>query len=43
MRAMIAPYGCFDVPSALLTSSDEVVVLCLGVHNIDGRALWSAP
>ena len=27
MGAMIAPYGCFDVSSVLLTSNDEVVAL----------------
>jgi hypothetical protein len=27
MGAMIAPYGCFDVSSVLMTSNDEVVAL----------------
>ena len=42
MGAMIAPYGCFDVSSVLLTSNDEVVALLVCTILMVGSILKSA-
>ena len=42
MGAMIAPYGCFDVSSVLLTSNDEVVALLVCTILMAGSVLKSA-
>ena len=42
MGAMIAPYGCFDVSSVLLTSNDEVVALLVCTILMAGPILKSA-
>ena len=42
MGAMIAPYGCFDVSSVLLTSNDEVVALLVSTILMAGPILKSA-
>jgi len=42
MGAMIAPYGCFDVSSVLLTSNDEVVALLVSTILMVGSILKSA-
>jgi hypothetical protein len=42
MGAMIAPYGCFDVSSVLLTSNDEVVALLVCTILMAGFVLKSA-
>ena len=42
MGAMIAPYGCFDVSSVLLTSNDEVVALLACTISMVGSIPKSA-
>ena len=42
MGAMIAPYGCFDVSSVLLTSNDEVVALLVSTILMVGSILKSS-
>ena len=42
MGAMIAPYGCFDVSTVLLTSNDEAVALSVCTISMVGSILKSA-
>ena len=42
MGAMIAPYGCFDVSTVLLTSNDEAVALLACTTSMVGSILKSA-
>ena len=42
MGAMIAPYGCFDVSTVLLTSKDEAVALLACTISMVGPILKSA-